>query len=122
MSSIPYIDFTNSDLITLTSALSPGILRIGGSGEDSVIYNISGECSESNKWNITGSYYCSEVKPENYYCLNMSRWKQIFEFLDSTNLNVVFGLNACYARLTDDEQMDISNIHSLLHYTTITNA
>ena len=117
-SSIPYIDFTNKDLITLTNALSPAVLRLGGSAEDSVIYNISGECYEAEKWNITGSYYCSEVKPPNYFCMNMTRWQQIFEFIEAANLELVYGLNACYGRKSNDEMMDISNIDSLLQYTS----
>ena len=119
-SSIPYIDFSNRDLITLTKALSPAILRIGGSGEDSVIYNISGECNDAQKWNISGSpssYYCSEVKPENYFCLNTSRWHEIFEFVNTANLKLVFGLSACYGRKTSDEPKDMSNIDALLQYT-----
>ena len=116
-SSIPYIDFSNTDLIALTSALSPAVLRIGGSGEDSVIYNISDECNEPDKWNISGNYYCSEVKPADYYCLSTTRWTQILSFCDATNIDLVYGLNACYGRRNADEQMDMSNIDALLSYT-----
>eukprot|EP01083_Nonionella_stella_P167678 564222_1 len=120
-SSIPYIDFSNRDLITLTSALSPAILRIGGSPSDSVIYNISGECNDATKSNLAPqSYYCSEVKPPNYFCMNTSRWKEIFEFISATNLELVYGLNACYGRQATDQMMNISNIDALLRYTAST--
>eukprot|EP01084_Bolivina_argentea_P042190 77826_1 len=116
-SSIPYINFKNKDLLALTSAVSPAMLRIGGSGEDSVIYNISNECNEPNKWNISGPYYCSEVHPPNYYCLTKTRWQQILQFCQDTNLKLIYGLNACYGRKGKDKPIDMTNIDSLLSYT-----
>ena len=122
-SSIPYIDFQNKDLIALTSAISPAMLRIGGSGQDSTIYDIFGECSnKAAGWNImtrfaSNPYYCSEVHPDDYYCLTSNRWHEILEFCDAADLKLIFGMNACYGRYAKDEMMNMSNIDALLSHT-----
>ena len=37
------VNLTNENLITLASAVSPAYLRIGGSPEDSIVYNVTGQ-------------------------------------------------------------------------------
>eukprot|EP01084_Bolivina_argentea_P223948 378806_1 len=109
------IDLNNPNLIALTSAISPAILRIGGSPQDSIIYNVSGECLNI-KPSIPG-YNCSQTA-NNYGCLNRTRWQQINNFATITNITLLFGLNACYGRLTKNTSMNFSNIQALLDLTS----
>mmetsp|Transcript_11796 Transcript_11796/g.12968 ORF Transcript_11796/g.12968 Transcript_11796/m.12968 type:complete len:109 (-) Transcript_11796:103-429(-) len=76
------VDLENKSLITLTTALSPAILRIGGTLCDSVVYVIDGiphaECTKGIS------------------CLNMTRWHQMNEFASTTGVKMAFGLNEMY--------------------------
>ena len=56
------IDLSNTNLIALTKALTPATLRIGGSPQDMVIFNISGECNQ--QYGYPG-----------YQCPTMNRYK-----------------------------------------------
>ena len=109
------LDFENPDLITLTKAITPAILRIGGSPQDSVVYNISGECNE--KYGIPG-YGCSQTTNSEYYgCINKTRWDQINAFAQATGVELLYGLNACYGRKSSSSNMNLSNAQNLVDYT-----
>ena len=108
------VDFSNENFIALTKAVTPATLRIGGSPEDSIIYNISGACLNVNA-SLPG-YGCSEASND-YGCLNETRWTEMNEFAYKTNLTLVFGLNACYGRPGHDESMNFTNIEQLFNYT-----
>eukprot|EP01084_Bolivina_argentea_P004810 9112_1 len=110
------LDLSNTNLIALTKAITPAVLRIGGSPEDSIIYNISGACLNI-KPSLPG-YGCSEASnTQPYGCLNESRWTQINEFAYKTNVTLVFGLNACYGRPAINKSMNFTNIEQLFNYT-----
>eukprot|EP01084_Bolivina_argentea_P187001 322213_1 len=91
------LNLSNTNLIEYTKALSPAYLRIGGSPENSIIYNISGACNNINA-SLPG-YGCGATA-NNYGCLTVDRWQQINEFAVKTNISLLFGLNACYGRPT----------------------
>eukprot|EP01084_Bolivina_argentea_P004811 9113_1 len=111
------LDLSNTNLIALTKAITPAVLRIGGSPEDSIIYNISGACLNI-KPSLPG-YGCSEASnTQPYGCLNESRWTQINEFAYKTNVTLVFGLNACYGRPAINKSMNFTNIEQLFEYTS----
>ena len=81
----------------------PTRLRIGGSEEDEVVYNVKGtECAEAN------------VDPA--FCLNMTRWKQIVNFTTSNDIDLVFGLDAMN-RKNDNSPENFTNIREFLQYT-----
>lgn len=111
-------NLTNPNLLAAATQLSPGVLRIGGSPEDSITYDFDGACAHAS---ITPSqshnaYYCSQVHPAQYGCLTTTRWNEIVAFARQTGLKLVFGLNACYGRESADSPMDFSNIKALLSY------
>merc|ERR1719242_2471475 len=107
--SILYQDLTNPILINLTKALTPAILRLGGSPEDSIVYNISGMCLKTD----SEQFGCGQ-SGKNYGCLSESRWLEILQFMDDTQLSLVFGLNACFGRPNRSALMDYTNIHSMI--------
>merc|ERR1719242_697274 len=110
--SILFQDLSNLTLINLTKALTPAILRLGGSPEDSIVYNISGMCLKTD----SEQYGCGQ-SGRNYGCLNESRWLEILKFMDDTQLSLVFGLNACFGRPNRSALMDYTNIDQLFNVT-----
>lgn len=74
-------DFHRKDLILLAKALSPALLRIGGTDGDSVFYNLSSDART--------------VLPEGFrYALQEEQLSSLNGFLRSTGWELVFGLNA----------------------------
>eukprot|EP01084_Bolivina_argentea_P006580 12480_1 len=127
MNSILYINLSNSNLISLVSAVTPATLRIGGAPQDSIIYDITGDCNASinnpypnqTHYNHSG-YYCGQVHPSDYACLLQERWRQIFDFVNECELDFVFGLNACNGRKNYNKPMNMSNLNGLLKLTAET--
>eukprot|EP01084_Bolivina_argentea_P146951 257187_1 len=118
--SILVLDLSNPDLIALTKAISPAILRIGGTPQDSIIFNISGECNENYglpKYNCSKTKFNNTLNTEYYGCINKTRWKQINEFGLATNVTVIYGLNACYGRKSHTSPMNMSNVENLIDFT-----
>ena len=117
--SILTLNLSDENLIELTKHLSPAILRIGGSPQDSVVYNMSGECSQD--YGLPG-YSCSQETNSKYYgCITKERWSEINEFARKTNITLVFGLSACYGREANNKAMNFSNIINLIKYTNTLN-
>ena len=109
------LDLSNENLMALIKELSPAVLRFGGSPQDSVAYDINGECSQKYGF---AEYDCSQAVNTGYYgCINKTRWDEINEFAVKTNVSLIFGLNACYGRKTASSSMNFSNIIALMDYT-----
>lgn len=132
-------NLTNPDLITLTKALSPAHIRLGGSAEDSIIYNFSNACQVPN-FTRTSTTSRNDLKHVSYYksdvnhvtpspsvppwkcpqlqpymgCFSIDRLKEWGNFASVTNSKLLFGLNACYGRTNYNESMDLTNIRALL--------
>lgn len=117
------LNLKEKKLATMASAFAGGIIRLGGSPEDSVWYDIDGGCvpgappPASVNSGSRSSYYCSQVKPEVYGCLSPQRWEELLSWAADVGLGIVLGLNACNGRSSPDSPADLSNIESLLRYT-----
>ena len=62
-SSVLALDLSNPLLQALASQLAPGLLRLGGSPEDSVIFDTDGTCvAGTGGQGPSPSYYCSQVR------------------------------------------------------------
>jgi heparanase len=81
-SSVLAINLTDPNLRTLTAALSPAHLRIGGSEGDNVTYAFGGAPCPANT----------------SFCLTPARWAEIVEFASATGVSIAFGLNAMAGR------------------------
>ena len=63
-SSAQEINLSSPALRTLTAALGPGIIRIGGSPDDSIVFDTDGTCVPQSGGNGPAPhYYCSQVGP-----------------------------------------------------------
>ena len=109
-------------LAAAASALAPGILRIGGTPADGIVYEVrGGECaSVPNKPEPTclpnKGYSCDKCG-DKYGCLTFDRWRELLLFANTTGMRLVFGLNGCRGRRSAGSEMDWSNIVDLLNRT-----
>lgn len=87
--SIVTIDLQNPRLRTLAAAMSPAVLRIGGSEGDDAVYDMEGGCSKSRG----GSGVADPA-----YCMTVPRWNELLHFAKDTGLSVAFGVNVMYGR------------------------
>ena len=77
-------NITDTRLIKLTSALSPAILRVGGSGGNCLKYNVP-----TSEGSLPPS--CQDDAD---CCMNQSQWDNLNAFAAATNTSLVFGLRA----------------------------
>ena len=80
------IDFRNPVLVSLTSALAPALLRVGGTDADRLFYDMSNPSISLQE--------APPPPPAGYkYTLTQSSVKELFNFSNATGVSVVFGLN-----------------------------
>ena len=133
--SILTLDLANADLRTLARGLAPGLLRLGGSPLDSIVYATTpaaeASCARGKNPKAGGGaktgWACSQLANARtwpkvngtgaYGCLTRQRWADIVEFASDVGLKMVFGLNACFGREGANEPMDFSNLQTLLDLT-----
>eukprot|EP00947_MAST-08B_sp_MAST-8B-sp1_P001024 g1024.t1 len=104
--SVLYANFSSPRLQLLASALSPAFLRIGGSQDNIVKYQVGSmtreRCLEPSTF---------RGKPVTQ-CLTMARWAEILGFAAGAGLDVVFGTSSFFL----DDPAD-TNLLDLLNYT-----
>ena len=115
------LDLGSATLRAMAASLAPGLLRLGGSPEDSIDFTLDGGgCVAGSNGPLPpapGGYYCSQVKPRQYGCLTGARWEALLAFAAAANLSLVLGVNGCYGRQGADSPMDFSNVRALLQAT-----
>ena len=111
------IDLTNAALRRYSAALAPALLRLGGSPEDSIVFDADGTCTPGSGGQPAGPYYCSQVHPYVYGCLTPSRWEEVLAFAADVGFQIAFGLNGCFGRAGADSAMDFSNVRALMEAT-----
>eukprot|EP00041_Stephanoeca_diplocostata_P018303 m.382349 g.382349 ORF g.382349 m.382349 type:complete len:312 (+) comp20972_c0_seq7:526-1461(+) len=90
-------NITDQRLINLASALSPAVLRVGGTGNNCLRYNVPSTAPKS----------CEDTAT---CCMNQSQWDDLNAFASATNTSLVFGLRA-------SEGGNATDIRNLLQYT-----
>jgi heparanase 1 len=109
------IDLASPALLAAARALAPALLRLGGSPEDSLVYDDGdGACApQSGGDGPFAPYFCSQVHPYTYDCLTRARWFALLEFAAATGLRIALGLNGCYGRASRTAPMNTSNAEAL---------
>lgn len=103
-------------LSQLARTLAPAVIRIGGSPQDSLVYQpLGGECPAGTP--APNNYYCSQVQPLVYDCLTTSRWRELTDFMADAGLKLVLGLNGCLGRPARNESVDIAALSRFLNDT-----
>ena len=111
------IDLTSAALRTYAAALAPALLRLGGSPEDSIVFDAAGTCTPGGGGQPPGPYYCSQVRPYVYGCLSPARWEAVLAFASDVGFKIAFGLNGCFGRTSADTPMDMSNARAIMEAT-----
>jgi len=114
------IDLENTKLLTLAKGLSGGILRIGGSAQDSIQYDLDGSCVPGQGYpGGSPNYVCSQDScgVHAYGCFTGERFRELLRFGRATGLQIVFGLNGCNGRTGPNSTMDFTNLVQFLNYT-----
>nr|DAD34985.1 TPA_asm: hypothetical protein HUJ06_005625 [Nelumbo nucifera] len=117
-SSVLNLDLSHPFLAKAIQAFNPLRIRIGGSLQDRVVYNVG-----------TLKHPCHpfQKKPDGLFgfstgCLEMNRWDEINHLFSKTGAIVTFGLNALYGRHEIRRGVwggawDTSNAQSFMEYT-----
>jgi len=108
-----------------TAASYSGVLRIGGSRQDSVLFLGPHETCPLNASNsrfaapsTASSYQCSQDKPNGQYvqCLSTQRMEELCAFAAASRLKLLIGLNACVGRASIDGPMDVASFAPFLAF------
>jgi heparanase 1 len=111
------IDLTSAELRKYAAALAPALLRLGGSPEDSIVFDAAGTCVPGGGGQPPLPYYCSQVHPYVYGCLSPARWEAVLAFASEVGYSIAFGLNGCFGRTGADASMDFSNARAIMEAT-----
>ncbi|XXG55650.1 hypothetical protein AAC387_Pa03g3270 [Persea americana] len=120
--SILTLDVENPILINAVKEFQNLRIRIGGSLQDNVLYNV-GESVNNCTHDFT--YSPDDLFGYTSGCLSMERWEEVNEFFNITGALVTFGLNALYGKTKPTEPGDIlwtgmwdsSNARDFIGYT-----
>jgi heparanase 1 len=108
------IDLQHPKLRALVAALGPSILRIGGTLDKIVEYDIPDEGVYCSSPKTTTAATTTTPSPP---CLNMSRWDGLHEFASNTNTRIVFGLSYPTTGEKEDEgRWDSTQATALMKY------
>ena len=106
---ILHINLSSTRLLSLVSALSPVLVRIGGSRDNNVRYEFGNmslaECKENTTF---------RGKPLSL-CMNRTRWDEVLDFYTTTGARMVFGLSFFTDPVSGEWLSD--NVEALLQYT-----
>ena len=101
----PVLDFNQPQLDTLTSALAPAYLRIGGSEADKTFYDMTSDAS------------IAEIMPAGYESvMTRPQWDAVNKFAQRNDLGLVFTLNAGPSARDKNGRWLPQNAESLLAY------
>ena len=99
------INFTSTKIINMAKALNPIMLRVGGSSEDFLTFDLNG----SDKRDIDDTVEDSNFK------MSPSQWDAVNMFVQNVSWKLIFGLNQLLRNT--DGSWDSSNAEKLIDYT-----
>lgn len=118
LASVLNVNLSNPLLLNAVKAFSPLKIRVGGTLQDTIIYD-TGDTEEPCKQLVKNT---SEIFGYNGGCLSMSRWDELNHFFKKAGAVIFFGLNALNGRvlLSDGslgEPWNSTNAAALIRYT-----
>ncbi|XVF23507.1 hypothetical protein REPUB_Repub13aG0044400 [Reevesia pubescens] len=120
-SGIFHLDLENKILEKAIKAFNPLRIRVGGSLQDQLVYNVRN--------NIKHCHHFKKVDKDFLFgfskgCLDMKRWDELNEFFNRTGASVTFSLNALIGRKKSASEKDLwvgdwhsNNARDLMKYT-----
>ncbi|KAJ7555965.1 hypothetical protein O6H91_05G063200 [Diphasiastrum complanatum] len=109
------IDWRSAPATCASDGLSPLLIRLGGTLQDAVIYDIGSTNRPCLPFTPDPSQHFGVAGG----CLNMTRWDDFNDFFNQTGASVAFGLNVLYGRENNFTagQWDPSNTQAFINYT-----
>ncbi|XP_009595353.1 heparanase-like protein 2 isoform X1 [Nicotiana tomentosiformis] len=116
--SLMNLDLSHPFLANSIKAFNPLRLRLGGSLQNRVIYDVGNLESRCHPFTKQGDGLFGFSKG----CLHMNRWDELNSFFKKTGALVTFGLNALHGRQRTGKRLwggnwDSSNAHDFINYT-----
>lgn len=115
------INFTSPRVVNMAKALSPAMLRVGGTSEDFIIFtnttstkgvlDITKNCAEAR------SPTCRMEQHSNF-TMNITQWDAVNEFVRRVGWDFIFGLNELLRSPWPNGTWDSSNAEELMDYNT----
>ena len=106
------INFTSPRVINMARALSPALLRIGGTSQDFVIF------SEDSLHKPDNDNRKSSGLLRSNFTMNISEWTAINEFVRLVGWDIIFGLNVLLRQHWPNGSWDSTNAELLMDYTS----
>lgn len=103
------MDFRSQKLINLGKALAPAMLRIGGTDQDYLLFDMDSRKEDEQKLTTR-----QRTESEHNFTMSTSQWDAINQFATATGWEITFGLNVLLRR---DDDWDTANAAQLLSYT-----
>ena len=121
------LNLTSEKMINIGKSLAPAVLRLGGSSEDTIMYDMSaggGSGAASRSANEAGNH--DEVVPppsfgmDRLYAggpstMTRQQWDYINTYAETVGMSLIFGLNA--QQRNKDGSWNSSNAKTLIDYT-----
>ena len=104
------MDFQSQRLINLGKALAPAMLRIGGTDQDALLFNVDSTKEDE------GIKYRTILKTESdsNFTMTTSQWDTINQYATKIGWEITFGLNVF---LRHRGHWDTTNAAQLMNYT-----
>lgn len=104
------LDLKSQRVINMGKALATAMLRIGGTEQDFLLFNVS---------NIVKNQHHVQLRvgsPVNF-TMNVSQWDAINEYVQATDWDIIFGLNVFLRNPWPGGDWDTNNAEKLIKYT-----
>ena len=109
------LDLTSNRLINLGKALAPAMLRIGGTEQDFLIFNVNSKME--NKINHFDVWNQSKPVDSENFTMSAEQWDAINQYVQRTGWDIIFGLNVFLRKPWPQGDWDTTNAEMLMNYT-----
>ena len=109
------INFTSPRVVNMAKALSPAMLRVGGTSEDFILFE-NKEIDKGNNPTGCAGEPCLP-KPQRNFTLNTTQWDEVNTFVIAASWDFIYGLNILLRHPWPNGSWDSSNAEQLMDYT-----
>ncbi len=106
------INFTLPRVVNMAKALSPAMLRVGGTSEDFLIFQNT-KLPQNHHKHVTAA-----DQGTTNFTMNSQQWDEVNRFAETIGWDMVFGLNLLLRHPWPNGTWDSSNAEELMKYTT----
>ena len=112
------INLTSPPIINMAKALSPAMLRIGGTAQDYLLFSLLNK-DQSDLYQNKENYMTQNDTLISNYIMTSRDWDLVNDFARDVGWDVIFGLNVFLRRNGSEKLWDATNAKDLIKYTDI---